>query len=199
MFKCEAVRKRSMRALSRRFFMRSTVEVARSLIGKYLVYDSPQGRIAGKIVETEAYLEDDPAAHSFRGQTRRNAPMFGLPGTAYVYFTYGMYHCFNVVTRKEGVGEAVLIRAVEPVDGVDVMRRNRKREKVEKLCSGPAKLVLAFGITPEMNGDDVTQGTLRICSDGRRASVRASQRIGISKGTELPYRFTMAGSEFLSR
>lgn len=188
-----------MKVLSQRFFERPTIDVAKSLLGKYLVYDSPQGRVSGKIVETEAYLEDDPAAHSFRGKTKRNAPMFGPSGTAYVYFTYGMYHCFNVVTRKEGVGEAVLIRALEPVEGIDIMKRNRKTDNIKNLCSGPAKLVLAFGITPEMNGACLREGKLRILTDRKKHEIVSSQRIGISKGVDLPYRFCMKNSEFCSR
>ena len=150
----------SYKSLPKSFFNKSTLDIAKGLLGKYIIHQTKEGLVAGKIVETEAYLIDDPASHSFNGETNRNKSMFMKAGTSYVYFTYGMYHCFNVVTNKEGVGEAVLIRALEPVEGLEVMKRNRGKKGTEfsdarNLCSGPAKLVIALGITKEHDGLDL--------------------------------------------
>src|SRR5687767_2045780 len=144
--------------LPRSFYEQETITVAKQLLGKVLVHKSFGGVTAGKIVETEAYLEqDDPANHAARGQTVRNAAMFGPPGYSYIYLIYGMYSCFNVVTGAEGVGEAVLIRALEPLEGIDVMQQRRSIQDVHKLCNGPGKLVIAMGITKELYGHDLTQ------------------------------------------
>src|SRR3989344_6842175 len=148
--------------LNKRFFEDDTIEVAKEILGCYLVHESDEGRTVGKIVETEAYLENDPASHSFKGKTRRNEVMFGEGGKAYVYFTYGMYHCFNVVTNKKNKGEAVLIRALEPIDGIEIMKKRRKVEEIKNLCSGPGKLVISMGIKKEHNGLDLLNGKLRL-------------------------------------
>jgi len=188
-----------MKPLATRFFARDTITVAKELLGKYLVRETPKGRIVGRIVETEAYCENDPASHTSRGKTKRNAQMFGRPGTAYVYFTYGMYYCFNVVTRREGRGEAVLIRAVEPVEGIDIMKQNRKKDRLKELCSGPAKLAIAFDITTELNGACLTSGDLKVLSNASKKPAHvACSRIGISQGTDLQYRFCVKENPFVS-
>jgi DNA-3-methyladenine glycosylase len=191
-------------ALGAGFYARPTIAVARDLLGTVLVHETPAGLAAGRIVETEAYLRDDPACHASRGMTPRNAPMFGPPGRAYIYFIYGMYHCFNVVTAPKGVGEAVLIRALEPVDGFSLMEKRRRTDDPRKLCSGPGKLVLALGITPDLNGASLLRGPLRILPpesypwEGARR-IEVTTRVGISVAAELPLRFYLAGNPFISR
>lgn len=185
--------------LPRAFYSRPTVEVARDLLGKILVH----GRTAGRIVETEAYLGgDDLAAHSARGITRRTRVIFGPPGHAYVYFIYGMYECLNLVCEPEGKPGCVLIRALEPVAGIELMQRRRPQARsVRGLASGPGKLTLAMGITRAQNGADVTRGSLvvRRPEPEPRVEIRTTPRIGITKCAELPLRFVIAGSEFASR
>lgn len=186
--------------LPRAFYDRSTVVVARELLGKLLVHISPEGVAAGRIVETEAYLQGDPACHASRGMTRRNWVMFGPPGHAYVYFIYGMYYCFNVVSAPEGVGEAVLIRALEPFAGVELMGLRRKREKLEELCAGPAKLVQALGINRNHNGIDLTEGELVIYQGTALPEpIVAAPRVGIRVGVELPLRFYLQNNRFISK
>jgi len=190
------------------FYTKDTVSVAKALLGAYLVHDSPEGRTVGRIVESEAYLFDgDPACHAHRGKTKRNAAMFGPPGHAYIYFVYGMYYCFNVVTAPEGVGEAVLIRALEPVAGLPLMQQRRGTPDAKALCSGPGKLVQAMGMTQELNGCPLYRGTLTVRSSDsfprERASapeeVVATTRIGITKAAALPLRFCLKGNPFVSR
>lgn len=178
-----------------------TVEVAKSLLGSVLVHRTPEGETAGRIVETEAYLFDDPACHGFRGKTPRNAPMFGPPGHAYIYFIYGMYHCFNVVTAPAGIGEAVLIRALEPLRGIDLMQKRRPHAKaIHQLCNGPGKLVLAMGITPHLNGMSLTKSPLTIQKgENSRFTIVSCGRIGIKNGQELPLRFYIEGNAFVSK
>jgi DNA-3-methyladenine glycosylase len=191
-----------MKCLPPLFYAADTVTVARNLLGTILVHDSPQGRTTGRIVETEAYLfGGDPACHAHKGLTRRNAVMFGPPGHAYVYFIYGMYHCLNVVTAPAGVGEAVLIRALEPLEGVALMRRRRHCADLRNLCSGPGKLVQALGITAALNGCPLTRGPLRLCADAAASptEIITTPRIGITVGAELPLRFYLKGSPFASR
>jgi len=184
--------------ISKKFFKKPTLEIAKKLLGKYLVNETSEGKVVGKIVETEAYLEDDEASHSFNGKTKRNEAMFGEAGNAYVYFTYGMYHCFNVVTNKKGVGEAVLIRALEPVEGVELMKKRRKVEGISKLCSGPAKLVMALGISKEHNGIGLLNGDLRVKDGEKVCKVIRCERVGISKNKDRKYRFYIEGNEFVS-
>jgi DNA-3-methyladenine glycosylase len=175
------------------------VQVGRDLLGKVLIH----GATGGIIVETEAYLGlDDAASHAYRGITRRNGVMFGPPGHAYVYFIYGMYECVNMVTEPAGTAGAVLIRAIEPLLGVELMQIRRPGAKrLRDLASGPGKLTLALGITRALNGADVTKGPL-VVRDRRGEEpfeIAAGPRIGISKNADLPLRFTIAGSDFVSR
>ena len=185
--------------LPRRFYDRATVEVARELLGKVMVH----GATGGIIVETEAYLGlDDQASHAFRGITPRSKVMFGPPGRAYVYFIYGMYECINVVTERDGKAGAVLIRALEPLFGIDLMQVRRPAAKrLRDLASGPGKLTLAMGITRVLNGADFTHGSL-VIRDRRGAKpfeIVAGPRIGITKCADWPLRFTIAESEFVSK
>ncbi len=185
----------------KRTLMRDTREAAQKLLGKILVHDSPEGRTSGRIVETEAYLANDPASHSYQGKTQRNEQMFGEAGTAYIYLIYGVHHCFNVVTRPVGIGEAVLIRALEPIEGIDLMRKRRgSTHSIRRLCAGPGNLVKAMGISKKQNGISLLDGKLRI-ERGRKRQARivTTPRIGLSKGKFLPYRFSIQNNPFVSR
>jgi len=177
--------------LKRSFYDRSTIHVARELLGKVLVH----GPTAGVITETEAYPGgDDLASHSARGITNRTRVIFGPPGHAYVYFIYGMYQCFNVVCEQEGTGGAVLIRALHPVVGVAIMQSRRpKARKLADLASGPGKLTLAMAITLQHNGVDVTRGSLvvREPAEKRAFAIRVTPRIGISQCADWPLRFLL--------
>ncbi len=187
--------------LPRSFYGRDTALVARELLGKILVHNSADGLTAGMIVETEAYVQGDPACHAYRGVTPRNRAMFGPPGRAYIYFTYGMHYCFNVVTASEGVGEAVLIRALEPLEGMDLMRRRRRRPRLQELCSGPARLVQAMGIDPGMYGHDLTREPLVVVrgDDIPEEGVVVTTRVGIREAAHLPLRFFARGNMFVSQ
>lgn len=186
--------------LTEAFYRRDARVVGRELIGHMLVTFIDGVRTSGIITETEAYLgEGDAASHSYRGPTGRNRPMFLAGGVAYVYFIYGMYYCFNVVTGSEGVGEAVLIRGLAPVDGIDAIRRRRcarrpnlapKRDT--ELTNGPGKLTIALGITPEHNGADLITNTEVWIEQGTAVSddaVEITPRIGITKSVEHPWRW----------
>lgn len=183
------------------FYQRGAVELAQALLGQRLVYESAQGTTSGLIVETEAYLgEDDPASHAFRGQTKRNAVMFGPAGHAYIYFTYGMHYCFNVVAGEAGKAQAVLIRALEPAGEIEVMRSRRHTSDLRNLTSGPAKLVQALGIEPSLNGADLTQPPLYLREGKRQGQpIVATARIGITAAKELPLRFYLKGNAFISK
>ena len=195
------------RPLGRSFFVRPTLVVARALLGKALVHDAPEGRTAGRIVEVEAYRGPrDRAAHSFGGRrTARNETMFGPPGHAYVYFVYGMHHCLNVVTGPEGVPEAVLIRALEPQAGIDLMRLRRGVPDGHewRLCRGPGALCQALGLTRAHDGSDLVAGPLRIVDAPPVASTRVirTPRIGVAyAGADAlrPWRLHVHGSRAVS-
>ncbi len=180
------------------FYDRSVHDVARDLIGCTVAH----GETTGVIVETESYHADDEACHAFGGLTARNRVLFGPPAHAYVYFSYGIHSLLNFVAEREGEAAAVLIRALEPVEGIEVMRARRGLERVGELCSGPGKLTQALGIGLELNGIPLAGGP--ICVLGRTGGWReprilSTQRVGISKATELPWRFCAAGSRFVSR
>ncbi len=178
-------------------FSADAVDVARALIGASLFVDG----VGGVIVETEAYDQTDPASHSFSGQTARNAVMFGLPGRAYVYRSYGIHWCLNVVCREPGHGAVVLIRAIEPTAGIDRMRERRGLDSMRLLCSGPGRLGQALGITHALNGWRLDRKPFRIVARQHDApvDVAAGERIGISKAIEQPWRFVLAGSPYLSK
>ena len=148
----------------------------------------------------EAYAPDDPASHAFGGRTERNAVMFGRPGHLYVYFTYGMHFCMNVVTGLEGEGSAVLLRAAEPLEGIDAMRLRRRRRAVHELCSGPARLCQAFGVDRRMDGIDLVRGSEMWILDGPPVpAIVSGPRVGISVGLDRPWRYRVADDPFVSR
>jgi DNA-3-methyladenine glycosylase len=188
------------------FYLQDVRQVARQLLGKRLVRQTDRGVVMGMIVETEAYAFDDPASHSFRGHTNRNAPMFGPPGRAYVYFSYGVHDMLNVVTSPEGIAEAVLLRAVFPLDGIKAMRINRANSDIplHKIASGPGCVARAFGIThKDDNGIDLTSNKSAIWI-GRGDTIQAEDivqttRIGITKAVELPWRYYIRGNPAVSR
>lgn len=196
--------------LPRSFYCRPTLDVARNLIGMVLVHDTPAGSAAGVIVEAEAYIgERDPACHAAPGPTRRNAPLYGPPGVAYVYLNYGIHYLVNAVTETEGSPAAVLIRALEPVEGLALMRRRRARGTGRRaetfdatgLCRGPGNLTRALGVSLRQNRLDLTSGPLRIENRGRSAGRRVvwSPRVGITVGVEHDWRVFDAASPAVSR
>lgn len=195
-------------AVQPEFFARNTVIVARDLIGQLLVRDIEDIRYVSIIVETEAYREDDPASHSFRGPTNRNRVMFGPPGFAYMYRSYGVHHCLNVVTEDEGRGCAVLIRAVEPIGELGSLWRRRfpasvfDPRRAKLLTNGPGKLTQAYAITVDrFNGHPFDASPLRIVApvDKKARTVVSDVRIGISHGKEKVWRFVDTSSEYISR
>ena len=184
--------------MNRQFFDRSVHEVARDLIGCRLAV----GETAGIIVETEAYEANDPACHAYIGRTTRNEVLFGPPARAYVYLSYGIHSLLNFVTESEGTASAVLIRALEPTDGIDLMRARRQRDDVEGLCSGPGKLTEALGVDLSLNGADLLEPPFELSERGETwngAEIVTSERIGITKAAELPWRYSVAGSRYVSR
>jgi DNA-3-methyladenine glycosylase len=198
----------SLRVLPRDFYARPTLDVARELIGHVLVHDTPAGTASGIIVETEAYIgESDPACHAAPGPTRRNAPLYGPPGIAYVYLNYGIHYLVNAVTEPDGWPAAVLIRALEPLEGEPLMRRRRSRGTGkpaaalvrESLCRGPGNLTRALGISLAQNQRDLVGSALRIEDAGLPPrGVATSTRIGINVGVEHPWRFYAPDSAAVS-
>lgn len=187
-----------MSRLGRAFFARPAPQVAAALVGK-LLHRRDDG-ITVRIVETEAYRQDDPACHAHRGMTARNAPLFGPPGHAYVYFSYGMHWCLNVVTGEEGRGEGCLLRAAEPIAGVEVIRRRRGEHHRERdLLRGPGRLGQALGLAREHSGIDVCgDGLLGLSDDGSRPPVAQGPRVGVALAADVPWRFWAADSPWVS-
>ena len=187
--------------LPRCFYDRPTLKVARELLGKYLVVKKDRHLLSGKIVETEAYDGfKDPASHAHRGMTPRNEVMFGSPGHAYVYLTYGMHHCLNLVTEKKGYPAAVLIRAVEPADGIQLMKRRRGRRNLRDLTSGPAKLCQALGVDRRLNGADLLSDIIFVEDRGEDAGrITRSGRIGVNEGKDKNWRFFIENNQCVSR
>src|SRR5882757_10237102 len=181
--------------LKRSFFARSVLEVAPDLIGATLLVDG----VGGIIVEVEAYHHTEPAAHSFNGPTPRNLVMFGPPGFAYVYRSYGIHWCINFVCEKEGSASAVLIRALEPTHGIPAMRRRRGLHDVRSLCSGPGKLTEALAITDAHNGLALDAPPIALHARIGKVEVATGVRIGITKAVELPWRYGLKGTKFLSK
>lgn len=187
--------------MRRSFYARDPVTLARDLLGRILFYDTGDGLLAGRIVETEAYTgASDPASHAYRGKTSRNAVMFGKAGFAYVYFSYGMHYCLNVTAEKPGVAGAVLLRAAEPLAGMETMRAHGDRGPEVRLLSGPGKIGRAFGLSLADNGRDLTRGPLGIAAGTPvgEADVVATKRVGISRAVDAPYRFYVRGSRSVS-
>jgi len=202
-----------LKPLSRSFYLRPTLQVAQELLGKYFIRRIGKNLLIGKIVEVEAYRSNDPASHSFRGKTNRNNVMFCEGGHLYVYFTYGMHFCANVVTGREGIGEAVLIRAVEPLVGIEMMKTNRygsnkslnlkslNHKPLINLTNGPAKFCQAFGIARQENGLDLLNSEISI-TEGESVPlklIKRSIRIGIQQGVEKKWRFFIKGNPWVSR
>ena len=182
------------RRLLPRDFAGEPASVARALIGATLLVDG----VGGRIVETEAYDMQDPASHSFSGPTPRNQAMFGHPGRAYVYRSYGIHWCLNFVCGEEGHGAGVLIRAIEPTHGIDRMQARRGLEDLRLLCSGPGRIGQALGITHEFNGHRLDREPFRVLAAPSKVDVIAGPRIGISKAVDLAWRFGLAHSRFVS-
>jgi DNA-3-methyladenine glycosylase len=184
--------------LGAEFYARSVHDVARDLVGCVVRH----GQTAGRIVETESYHMEEPACHAFAGVTERTRTLFGPPGNAYVYFSYGIHSLLNAVAEEEGVGAAVLIRALEPVDGIEAMRGRRGVARDEELCSGPGKLTQALAVGLSLNGSSLVDGPIEVMSRERGAReprIVVGERVGITKAAELPWRFADAGSRHVSR
>ena len=184
-----------MRQFEREFFARSVHEVAPALIGCTLLVDG----VGGTIVEVEAYDQHDPAAHSYRGRTERNRSMFGPPGHAYVYRSYGIHWCLNVVCDPEGLASAALVRALEPTHGIDRMRERRGVEDVRRLCAGPGNLCRALAITREHDGLPLDRAPFALFEAAEEVDVVRGPRVGLTQAVDVPWRYAAAGSAFLSR
>lgn len=187
--------------LSREFYSRPTLQVAVELLGKILIYEIEGIRLGGRLVEVEAYIgEDDPACHACRGQTPRNAIMYGDPGYLYVYFTYGNHYMLNIVTERKGFPAAVLLRGMEPMYGIDIMKKNRGVDKIAEIASGPGKMARALGITTAQKGLDVTGEQIYFINDREAGGeVWQSPRIGLSDGRDKLWRFYYPNNPHVSR
>jgi DNA-3-methyladenine glycosylase len=185
----------SLLPLTRDFFARSVHEVAPELIGVTLLVDG----VGGPIVEVEAYDQQDPASHGFRGPTARNASMFGPAGHAYVYRSYGIHWCLNLVCGAEGVPEAALVRALEPTHGLERMRERRRLESPLLYCSGPGRLCQALGVSSSQDGLPLDEPPFELLPRTREAEIVAGRRIGITHAIEQPWRYALAGSRYVSR
>jgi DNA-3-methyladenine glycosylase len=181
--------------LTASFFARSVHEVAPELLGATLLVDG----VGGPVVEVEAYDGTDPASHGFRGRTPRNASMFGPPGHAYVYRSYGIHWCLNLVCEEEGSPAAVLVRALEPVQGIERMRERRGLEAERLLCAGPGRLCQALGVTREHDGLRLDERPFELLAGTEPVEIAAGRRIGITQAAHLPWRYAIAGSRYLSR
>ena len=184
-----------MTRLRRAFFARSVHDVAPELIGAKLLVDG----VGGRIVEVEAYDAEDPASHGYAGLTERNRSMFGPPGHAYVYRSYGVHWCLNLVCEEEGSAAAVLVRALEPTDGLDQMRSRRGLDDPRLLCSGPGRLSQALGVTRAHDGLPLDRPPFEVHARERAVALVAGARVGISRAKDAPWRYGVAGSRFLSR
>lgn len=179
------------------FYDRDPRQVAVDLLGCILVHETPEGVASGVIVETEAYRPEDPACHAYKGPTMRNRNIFGRPGIAYVYLTYGVHKLLNAVCEGEGVGSAVLVRALRPLEGLETMRERRKRDI--NLCNGPGRLTQALNIELTLDGKELTEPPLYIKrGNAPEGEIIATTRIGISRGTELPWRYLVRGETDVS-
>jgi DNA-3-methyladenine glycosylase len=186
-----------VRRLDRSFFARPAPTVARELVGKLLI--RADDGIVARLVETEAYMEHDPACHGHGGRTARNAPLFGPAGHAYVYRSYGVHWCMNIATGQEGIAEGCLLRAAEPLDGLDVMHARRNGARDRDLLRGPGRLGQAMGLDRSWSGRDVCDGgPLWVADDGTRPEVVAGPRVGVSRAATLPWRFSVPGSPWVS-
>lgn len=181
--------------IDRGFFARSVHEVAPDLLGTTLLVDG----VGGVLVEVEAYDHEDPASHGYRGRTARNAAMFGPPGHAYVYRSYGIHWCLNLVCEHEGVPSAVLLRALDPRNGIEAMRERRGVDSLRLLCSGPGRLCQALGVTGAHDGLPLDSPPFQILQRTGEPPIASTTRIGITQAAELPWRHVVAGSRFLSR
>lgn len=188
------------RKLPRSFYDRSTLNVAHDLLGKTICYHSERGGLAARIVEVEAYIgEDDPACHAAPGPTRRNRVMYGKPGFSYIYFIYGMYYCFNIVTEREDYPAAVLLRAAEPLQGLDVMAEKSPRSRHSMILSGPGKFCRGFGLTGKQSGVDLTGSLIYLRENSLPVGeIVVTRRVGINRGVDLPYRFYLGDSSAVS-
>jgi len=188
--------------LPRSFFEDYTPSVAKRLLGQLLVRRIGRRVLSGMLVEVEAYRgRDDPASHAFRGETPRNRVMFGEAGKAYVYFTYGFHHCLNVKAEMKGVAGAILVRALEPLEGIEQMKKNRGKEEVRELANGPGKLTQALKIDRRLNGEDLVRSERLFLARGENQvfEIRDSSRIGIDRGLEFKWRYFIEGNQFVSR
>jgi DNA-3-methyladenine glycosylase len=184
-----------LKQLPREFFARTVHEVAPALVGCTLLVDG----VGGTIVEIEAYDQHDPAAHSYRGRTARNRSMFGPPGHAYVYRSYGVHWCLNLVCEREGLASAALVRALEPTHGVETMRERRGVEEVRRLCSGPGNVCQALAIGREHDGLPLDRPPFALFEANDDVQVACGPRVGLTRATEVPWRYGLAGSKFVSR